>query len=72
MLDNKPCPFCGCKTPRLSSRIVVESGAIQTLFRVQCSECRTSTAEYATNYEAIMAWNRRADDENGVRPKQSH
>lgn len=60
MLENKSCPFCGGKTPRLSSRIEVESGCIQTLFRVQCSECRASTAEYKTNYEAIVAWNKRA------------
>ena len=55
---NKPCPFCG-GVPKLLNRLDIEEGKMKTLYRVVCSACHCSTAEYDSNFLALMAWNNR-------------
>ena len=56
---NKACPFCGGK-PKLLNRLDVEDNKMKTLYKVTCSACHASTAEYDSNVLALMAWNNRA------------
>lgn len=53
----KPCPFCGHKARHwllwYSQKHIV-----------QCNWCKIRTNEYATEYGAKKAWNRRFTDEN--------
>ena len=58
--QNKPCPFCG-GVPKLLNRINVEDGKMKTLYRVACVSCHATTAEYDTNFLALMAWNNRTE-----------
>lgn len=56
---NLSCPFCG-GTPILLNRLEIDTGKMKTLYKVACSACHASTAEYETNYLALMAWNNRS------------
>ena len=49
----KPCPFCGGE-----ARIFYPDC---TFARVGCRQCRTVSNGYATQQEAIDAWNRRVN-----------
>ncbi len=55
---NLPCPFCG-GTPSLQNRLEINGGKLKTLYKVSCMICHASTAEFETNYLALMAWNKR-------------
>ena len=56
--NNLPCPFCG-GAPKLLNRIDVKENSVKTMYRMQCSSCHATTAEFDTNYLALMAWNNR-------------
>lgn len=49
----KPCPFCGGEA---SVKMWCEP---DTPFLVMCESCKASVKDYATEAEAIEAWNRR-------------
>ena len=53
MSDLKPCPFCGGEA---SVKMWCEP---DTPFLVMCESCKSSVKDYATEAEAIEAWNRR-------------
>ena len=55
MTDNlKPCPFCANRAVRL-----VDDG--YSNYWVQCSNCFAQSDAFLTRYEAVRAWNNRAD-----------
>lgn len=55
----KPCPFCGGEA-RIDVHIF---HGLSDTFGVVCKCCDAETAQfYATVYEAIGAWNRRATE----------
>lgn len=62
-LELKPCPFCGGEAIKGVACHVHEDYA----FRVECRECKIVTPFYATEAEAIEAWNRRAERTAKVR-----
>jgi Lar family restriction alleviation protein len=53
----RPCPFCGgeAETYRM----------IEPWWMVYCTRCYAETADYKTEAEAVAAWNRRADEDDG-------
>lgn len=59
----KPCPFCGGKAKVRSVNI------FRAEIEVMCEKCRNRTLTYKgvdyydTEYLAIQAWNRRANDD---------
>ena len=55
----KPCPFCGGKA--VYSSITFLHGDDQC--HVECEKCGFTTENFKTRYDAIDAWNRRANDE---------
>ena len=57
---NLSCPFCG-GIPKLLNRVDVVAGKMKTLYRVSCAACHATTAEFDTNFLALMAWNKRAE-----------
>lgn len=59
----KPCPFCG--SDAYLYRCDVE---IAKPYTVLCENCEIVTKNYASEAEAIKAWNRRA--ERTVKPKK--
>ena len=62
MSELKPCPFCG-------GEAILKHHATRELFRkqlqysyVQCCTCNIRTEIVHTDAEAIIKWNRRAED----------
>lgn len=55
--DLKPCPFCGGEA---NVKMWCEP---DTPYLVMCESCKASVNDYATEAEAIEAWNRRAEPE---------
>ena len=53
------CPFCGAEDIKIIDRINVSDG-IHTHYHAKCSGCGASTDEQKSQFDAIMAWNRRA------------
>lgn len=53
------CPFCGSDDIKLIDRIDVSDG-VHTYYHAKCSGCGASTEEQKSQYDAIVAWNRRA------------
>lgn len=51
----KPCPFCG------GNATTVESDPTGEFF-ICCESCKAFVGVYATENEAVAAWNRRATD----------
>lgn len=49
----KPCPFCG------STEIVLSNWG---MFRCWCTKCRAKTDDMLLEIDAVLAWNRRAND----------
>ena len=54
----KLCPFCGSKNIHVIDRIDCSKG-LQTYYHARCKDCGVSTNEYKSQFEAIVAWNRR-------------
>ena len=54
----KECPFCGSEEIRVIDRINVSNG-LNSYYHVKCRGCGASSDEYKSQYDAIMAWNRR-------------
>ena len=52
------CPFCGSKKIVVIDRIDCSDGQ-HNFYHVKCKECKALTDEYGSQYEAIVAWNRR-------------
>lgn len=52
----KPCPFCGGKAQ------VVFDSETETLFIIQCTECKAQTAGSEYLYSAEYDWNRRVEN----------
>ncbi|MBO4420422.1 MAG: Lar family restriction alleviation protein [Lachnospiraceae bacterium] len=52
------CPFCGDEDIKIIDRIDVSDG-MHTLYHAKCSGCGASTDEQKSQFDAIMAWNRR-------------
>lgn len=50
-----PCPFCG-------GEAIFRQGEMERLFWVECSRCEIGTKyyQYRNEYDANLAWNRRA------------
>ena len=57
MAELKPCPFCGGIALDVGPLYDAEKGYV-----VKCIRCRCKTWYFATEAEAIEAWNRRASD----------
>ena len=51
-------PFCGGEDIKVIDRIDVSDG-MHTLYHAKCSECGASTDEFKSQFDAIVAWNRR-------------
>ncbi len=58
MAELKPCPFCGGEAD--CSKNVLHNNQYE--WAVECIECGAFTDCFATEEEAIEAWNRRADN----------
>lgn len=60
----KPCPFCGGRAELY--------GSWQDSWIVECVKCHASTDDYKENFDAILAWNARADEpyQTGVSPSR--
>lgn len=64
-VELKPCPFCGYKWPfteKVGGGEVLKGIGIPNIYVVQCGACTASTTS-KTKEGAIMAWNRRTNDE---------
>ncbi|MCR5204484.1 MAG: Lar family restriction alleviation protein [Lachnospiraceae bacterium] len=57
----KNCPFCGSADIHIIDRIDCSDG-LHTYYHARCKECGVSTNEYSSQFDAIVAWNRRAED----------
>ena len=57
----KTCPFCGSADIHIIDRIDCSDG-LHTYYHARCKECGVSTNEYPSQFDAIVAWNRRAED----------
>ena len=59
----KPCPFCGG-----DAKVLPGSGIFndQMLWVAICVECKAKSRDFWTQDEAIAAWNRRADEKEGL------
>lgn len=64
----KYCPFCKGEAV-IHNCGIFENETAQVIFGdrvgVHCTECYIATIPYASEEEAVEAWNRRADDEKG-------
>lgn len=66
----KPCPFCGgqaviayahgCNAPYINARGL--SARTIPLYVIQCLDCMAKTQQYERIEDAVIAWNRRADN----------
>ena len=54
----KNCPFCGAEEVHVIDRIDVSDG-IGIFYHVRCKNCGVSTDEFKSQFDAIVAWNRR-------------
>ena len=54
----KNCPFCGSKDISVIDRIDYRD-ALRTHYHLRCKGCGVKTDEYDSQFEAIVAWNRR-------------
>lgn len=58
MSELKPCPFCGGKACMITHRF----NRWPNTYSVKCLDCYVQTPlSYATEQEALNAWNRRVD-----------
>lgn len=55
----KPCPFCGGEG---EIRIVMRSNKPDGYW-IRCQNCMAAIDVYNTQYESVIAWNRRANNE---------
>jgi len=55
----KKCPFCGAEEIHVIDRIDTSNG-LSNFYHVKCKECGASTNEFRSQFDAIVAWNRRA------------
>ena len=67
MMSEKPCPFCG-GMPRTHTVTVryVDTEDYVTRWKVMCGarvDCCALLNDFATEQEAIAAWNKRISDE---------
>lgn len=58
MIELKPCPFCGSVHTQIH-------GA--TVFYAICTDCEASSGCYDNRQEAIDAWNKRSNEQEGRR-----
>ena len=66
MSKNKPCPFCGGQpyTHTVYTRYVDTNDVVKR-WKVMCGarvDCCTLLNDFATEAEALAAWNKRVDD----------
>lgn len=61
MAELKPCPFCGGEAFLSENVYDLKPGNV-LLYFVECGGCNATTTEYGYKYEAIEAWNRRAEN----------
>ena len=63
----KPCPFCGGEATLFQIKCITHSNGGAGMFQVKCVnlQCNVSpkTMYESSKDEAIVAWNRRANDE---------
>lgn len=64
-MELKPCPFCGSK--QIDKKISIqydESGLneAKNFYSCVCPMCGCRTALFNSEYSALIAWNRRAND----------
>lgn len=63
----KPCPFCGER--KIEKYISVQFGGsvdserVKDYFKAVCSRCGCRTATFGSWTSAVIAWNRRANNE---------
>lgn len=57
----KKCPFCGSDEVCIIDRIDCSDG-LHTYYHVKCKKCGGSSGEYNTQFDAIIAWNRRESE----------
>ena len=69
MAELKPCPFCGGNRVEVINALEAQPemeliGLCKDNWNVVCSDCFGTGGTRRTGWEAIEAWNRRAEDGN--------